>query len=67
MIEKGGTIAVLIWTVLYFQRRTDDMTSRIEGLAGRALDLVRDSALANRDMSSAIQELRKAIENLPKT
>lgn len=63
MIEKGGTIAVLVWMVLYFQRRTDASTMRSEAFAERALDALGKNTEATKEIAASLRDLRETIHD----
>lgn len=61
IIEKSGTIGVLVWIVVYFQRQTEKNQTQITGLAERAIGALEKSSEANHQLADSIDKLRESI------
>lgn len=64
IIEKGGTVAILIWMLLYFQKRLEAVTLRSELFADKALTLLEKASLVMVDVAKSQNDMRVAIEAL---
>lgn len=64
IIEKGGTVAILIWMLLYFQKRLEVVTLRSEAFADKALSLLEKASVVMADVSKTQSDMRVALVDL---
>lgn len=61
ILEKSGTIGVLVWIVVYFQRQTEKNQGQIVALTERAISALEKSGEANHQLADSIDKLRESI------
>jgi len=61
IVEKSGTVGVLVWIVVYFQRQTEKSQGQIVALTERAIGALEKSGEANHQLADSIDKLRESI------
>ena len=69
IMEKTGTVGILVWMVYWFQKRSDADKEKIADLAERAItaldkasEVQRDANIAQKEVVQAIGQLKEAIK-----
>jgi hypothetical protein len=63
IVEKSGTIGVLVWIVVYFQRQTERNQGQIMALTERAVTALERSGEANSKLADSIERLRETMHD----
>lgn len=63
IIEKGGTIGVLVWVVMMFKSRSEEQDKRNDNVTDRALNALEKSADANKGLAESIDKLRESLSH----
>lgn len=61
ILEKGPTIAVLVWVVLVFKARGEAQDARHDVIMDKALVSIERSAAANNELAKSIDSLRTSL------
>lgn len=62
-IERIGTVGVLIWMVVWFQKRNDKQQEQLQQITERALTAVERGAESDRALAAAIDRWRDRMES----